>query len=110
MNSHSDTPATSTFGFCRLEIREDLLSTNAGRLRTRITQELDAASTARPSVFEVDLRGARIVDSVGLNLLVMVIKRVRTWGGKTRILLDDSNVRRTLQFTRLDSHADIVLR
>jgi len=109
MNSHSDSPVSSV-GFFRLEIREDLLSTKAVPLRTRITQELDAASATRPSLFEVDLRGARIVDSVGLNLLVMVIKRVRTWGGKTRILLDDSNVRRTLQFTRLDSHAEIVMR
>jgi anti-anti-sigma factor len=92
-----------------LPIRENLLSTNAAAFREKISRELDAASAARPDMVEVDLRGAQIVDSVGLNLIVMVIKRAQAWGGKIRLLVDDANVCRTFRFTRLDTHAEIVM-
>jgi anti-anti-sigma factor len=92
-----------------LLIRENLLSTNAAGFREMISTELDAAAEGRPPLVEVDLRGAKIVDSVGLNLIVMVIKRAQAWGGKVRLLVDDGNVQRTLRFTRLDAHAEVVM-
>jgi anti-anti-sigma factor len=92
-----------------LLIRENLLSTNAAGFREKISAELDAAAGGRPPLVEMDLRGARIIDSVGLNLIVMVIKRAQVWEGKVRLLVDDGNVQRTLRFTRLDAHAEIVM-
>jgi anti-anti-sigma factor len=103
-------PPVETQAKLALSIRENLLSTNAAGFRERITRELDQAAAARPSLVEVDLCGAKIVDSVGLNLIVMVIKRVQAWEGKVRLLVDDANVGRTFRFTRLDTHAEIVMR
>jgi len=103
-------PPVETRAALTLSIRENLLSTNAAGFREKITRELDQASAARPSLVEVDLCGAKIVDSVGLNLIVMVIKRVQAWEGKVRLLVDDANVARTFRFTRLDTHAEIVMR
>jgi anti-anti-sigma factor len=105
MNSPVDSRTILT-----LLIQESLLSTNATGFRETICRELDAASADRPPLVEVDLRGATMVDSVGLNLLVMVIKRVQAWEGKVRLLVDDANVCRTIRFTRLDTHAEIVMR
>lgn len=97
----------STATTLRLQIREDLLSTNAAEFREKIAGELAAAAATKPGIVEIDLRGARMIDSVGLNLLVMVIKKAQSWQGRTRLIVDDANVRRTLQFTRLDNHAEI---
>jgi anti-anti-sigma factor len=105
-----NSPVDSRAGKLTLRIQENLLSTNAAGFREKISRELDAASAARPAVVEVDLCGAKIVDSVGLNLIVMVIKKVTAWEGKVRLLVDDANVCRTFRFTRLDTHAEIVMR
>jgi anti-anti-sigma factor len=105
----SPSAAGSKGGLLTLRVPENLVSTSAARFREEFSRQLDAAAAACPVLVEVNLSGARFVDSVGLNLLVTVIKRVGAWGGKTRLQVDDPNVNRTLRFTRLDAHAEIVL-
>jgi anti-anti-sigma factor len=105
-----NSPVSSTIKVLTLRIQENLVSTNAAGFRERISSELDAASAGRPAVVEVDLCGAKMIDSVGLNLIVMVIKRVQSWDGKIRLLVNDANVARTLRFTRLDVHSEIVMK
>jgi anti-anti-sigma factor len=92
----------------RLVTRNDLLSTTAGHVRKQFFESLNTAVEPFPAVVEIDLRGARMVDSVGLNLIVTVVKRVRGWNGAMRIVVDSQNVYRCLQFTRLDSMAEVV--
>ena len=104
------TPVEARAGMLVLNIQESLLSTNAASYREKFSRELDQAAAARPSLVEVDLCGAKMVDSVGLNLIVMVIKKAQSWEGKVRLLVDDANVCRTFRFTRLDDHAEIVMR
>lgn len=89
-----------------LSIPGDILSTNAEDLRHRLFAELKAA-VGDPGLVEVDLSRASMVDSVGLNLLVSIIKRVKTHGGAVRFLVGNNNVERTFRFTRLDSQAEI---
>jgi len=91
----------------RFEIEGDILSSNAESLKEKIAGEL-AAAEGPVETFELSLVRTRMVDSVGLNLLVWLIKQIRVRGGKVRILLSDSNVLRTFQFTRLDREADVV--
>jgi anti-anti-sigma factor len=57
----------------------------------------------------LDLRAARIVDSVGLNLIVSIIRTARPSGRTVRVLVSNQNVRRVLAFTRIDQHAEIVV-
>ncbi len=49
-----------------------------------------------------------MVDSVGLNLLVTVIKQTKRAGGSVTLRVGSQNVERTFRFTRLDAHATVV--
>ena len=57
---------------------------------------------------EVDLTEAKMVDSVGLNLIVAAFKAVQQGGGKMLLRYSNSNVHRTFEFTRLGRHLDLV--
>jgi anti-anti-sigma factor len=61
-----------------------------------------------PRTVEIDLRRASMVDSVGLNLLVAVLKKAKALGSRTRFVISDNSVARIFQFTRLNEHADVV--
>ncbi len=89
----------------------DLTSTTAPSFRADVDQKLVAATRDHPgwSVVEIDLRTARMVDSVGLNQLVSIIKNVREKGGSVRILISHPNIQRILTFTRIDKHAEVRL-
>ena len=93
-----------------LVVESDILSTNAESLRSRmlgVLQSTEAGGEA-PGVFELDMRAARMIDSVGLNLLVWLLKKVQGAGGRLRLLIADTNIERTLQFTRLTQHVEVV--
>ena len=89
-------------------VESDILSTNAESVRTRLLDALQRPNAAADAIFELDLRAARMIDSVGLNLLVWLIKKVQERGGRVRLLIADNNIERTLQFTRLSQHAEVV--
>ena len=95
-----------------LVVEGDILSTNAESLRAGLFGVLQAADAAgeRMAVFELDIRAARMIDSVGLNLLVWLLKQVQGRRGRVRLLIADANIERTLQFTRLSQHAEVVRR
>jgi len=87
-------------------VHGDLTSTNAEIVRTEAFRVLDPAAgrlTAGQS-FTLNLSGARMVDSVGLNLIVSILKAVQQAGGSMTLVYSNPNVHRTLLFTRLDRH------
>ena len=89
----------------------DILSTNVGSVRQCLANPLQDLEAARGSfLFELDLQAARMIDSVGLNLLVWLIKNVQRLGGRTRLIIADINIDRTFQFTRLNQYAEVVHR
>ena len=90
-----------------ITISGDILSTNADALRSDIFQQLKALETGARAV-EIDLRPATMVDSVGLNLLVAVIKMVKRYEGTVQLTVGNNNVERTFRFTRLDAQAKVV--
>jgi len=49
-----------------------------------------------------------MVDSVGLNLIVTLLKRVQQRGGRMQIAYSSPNIFRTFTFTRLDKHVELV--
>lgn len=98
MNDTSKTPLYTAPG--------DILSTNAEATRTAILALVENSPAS--SVVELDLRATRMIDSVGLNLLVGAIKAKQQRGGEMRILVSHPGVQRILTFTRIDKHATIV--
>lgn len=86
----------------------DILSTNADALRKEILEAIDASGLgASWDTLVMDLRAARMVDSVGLNLLVAIIKTLGGRGRKLRLLVSSPHVKRALRFTRLDQIAAV---
>jgi anti-anti-sigma factor len=51
---------------------------------------------------------AKMIDSVGLNFVVTILKAVQANKGKLEVVYANPNVHRTLLFTRLDKHATLV--
>lgn len=85
----------------------DLLSTNAAAAQAELTRLMAADERWRTIV--LDLCAARIIDSVGLNLIVSIIRTTRPAGRSVRVVVSNRNVRRVLAFTRIDQHAEIVV-
>ena len=104
MNTSSPSTAGPTITHV---FRGDLLSTNAASHQAEISQLM--GSDDRWKTVVLDLRAARLVDSVGLNLIVSVIRGARPAGRGVRLLVSNQNVRRVLAFTRIDQHAEVLL-
>ena len=88
----------------------DLTSTNAAALRERVRDFLDAApgATVNWHTLRLELGTARMVDSVGLNLIVTILRAVQKAGRKMQVAYTNQNVFRTFQFTRLDQHIELI--
>jgi len=106
MNSNLDLQQESV----TLRVPGDLVSTNADAVRNEINGLLDTAGVAprKWDTFILDLAAAKMVDSVGLNLVVSLLKRVQARGGKMQITYSSPNIFRTFTFTRLDKHVQLV--
>lgn len=103
-----NTPTASSTGTTITHVfRGDLLSTNAAAAQADISRLMGADSHWKTIV--LDLRAARIVDSVGLNLIVSIIRGARPEGRSVRVIVSNQNVRRVLAFTRIDQHAEVVV-
>jgi len=89
----------------------NILNTNAQDVRVQLSKALGDPRSAAGSleVFELDVTRAEMIDSVGLNLIVWLLKAVRERRGRLRLLVGSVHVERTLQFTRLDQQAEVVL-
>jgi anti-anti-sigma factor len=96
-------------GALLLAVPGDLISTTADTARTAFAATLDAADARQPAwnAVHLDLRNAQMIDSVGLNLLVSVIKRVKAKGGTVTAYVTHRNVERTLAFTRLNTQMQV---
>ena len=106
MNPHQEPDKNSI----TLRVPGDLISTNAEALRKEAAGLLETPDGAprKSATFILDLRAARLVDSVGLNLVVGLLKRVQKLGARMQITYSNPNVLRTFTFTRLDQHVEMV--
>lgn len=93
-----------------LRVPGDLISTSAEALHSEINCLFSDAEPGhvRWDVFQLDLTAATMVDSVGLNLIVTLLKRVQSRNARMRISYSSQNVLRTLTFTRLDKYVELV--
>jgi anti-anti-sigma factor len=87
----------------------DVLSTTADSLRAALEEALRSPSTQAGAFecFEADLTQARMVDSVGLNLLVWLWRAVSARGGRLRVKISSPDIERTLRFTRFCDRVEV---
>ena len=90
----------------------NILSTNAHDVRAQLAKALGDPRSAAGVLefFELDITSAQMIDSVGLNLIVWLLKAVRERRASLRLLVASVHVQRTLQFTRLDQQMELVSR
>jgi len=90
----------------------DVLSTNAEQIRTEIFAlfELEAVKAAGWENLKLDLTAAKMVDSVGLNLIVSLYKEAHKRRAKTIAVISNPNIQRTFLFTRLDKHLQVIMK
>jgi anti-anti-sigma factor len=94
-----------------LTIPGDVLSTSADQFRTEILAllETESVKSSRWTTLVLDLTAAKMVDSVGLNLLVSLYKEAQKRTAKCSALIKSPNIQRTFAFTRLDAHIEVVM-
>ena len=90
----------------------DVLSTNAEQIRSEILAlfESDAVKTASWDTLRLDLTAAKMVDSVGLNLIVSLYKEAHKRRAKAIAVNSNPNIQRTFLFTRLDKHLQVIMK
>ena len=97
-------------GIFTITLNCDLTSTTAEQLRPELHAQLGTPTnpSAPWKLFRLDLAATKIVDSVGLNLIIGLLKAVQQRGAKMQILCANPNVHRTFLFTRLDQHVQLI--
>lgn len=93
-----------------MRIRGDLISTQAPEVRAEIFQifESEGREGLKWDTLRLDMAAATMLDSVGLNLLVTLLKRVQKRNARMQIVYSCPNVLRTIKFTRLDKHIEMI--
>jgi anti-anti-sigma factor len=87
-----------------VQIAGDLTSTTVGASHEFLERAVSAIEddAVNANTLQIELLGARIIDSVGLNTLIGAIKRVRAVRGLIVIVVGTASARRILTFARLD--------
>lgn len=95
--------ATSREQVLRVAIPGDLTSTTVAEARVALLAAIERLEeqSSGPRVLHIELTGARMIDSVGLNTLVGVVKRMRAMEGEVVVEIAHPSVERILTFTRL---------
>jgi ABC-type transporter Mla MlaB component len=93
-----------------LTIRRDVLSTGVRDLFDQLHAIQKDPQVLLPSwrTLELDLTRARMIDSMGLNFIVHILKWSKGRNAQARILIRDKNLDRLLRFTRMNEHAEVV--
>jgi len=89
----------------KIALKGDLLSTNADAGTQTLHEALEGTRAGQR--FVVDLRTARMIDSVGLNTLLGFIKRVNERGGAVTLRIGSPSVKRLFDISFLHELATI---
>jgi anti-anti-sigma factor len=97
-------------GVLHIKLSGDILSTGIPQIRQQMNAILETPEVATQpwTLMNLDLGRARLIDSMGLNFLVGLLKVIHGRGAAMRITICDNNLDRLLRFTRLHEHAEVV--
>ena len=101
-------PETKTL---RIEIGNDLLSTTFDKIVAGIDRILgsDEVKKGAWSRLLLDLTQAKLIDSMGLNIIVSLIKKAQAHPAKIAARISSPTIHRTFLFTRLEKYMEIEL-
>lgn len=91
-----------------LKIKGDILSTNAEERANQIGEALDSHREIK--AVKLDMNAAKMVDSVGLNMLLGVIKTVIERGAEITFHISSPSIHRVFLMSRFDKLAKIHFR
>ena len=96
----------------QVTIPGDILSSNAAALREDLFQLLGTPGIRNGdwTLLRLELSRAKMIDSVGLNLLVALVRDMKAQNRKLQAFIASPNIHRTFQFTRLDQQIQVVQR
>lgn len=90
-----------------VQVPGDLVSTNADQLRAALATTLNSETAPPWDRLRLELLAAKMVDSVGLNLIVTLVRVAQKFDRKVQVTYTNPNILRTFQFTRLDQHVEL---
>jgi len=95
----------------KMTIFGDVISTNVDELQKKVTEVLQGTSVSQGgwNQFVLNLTSARMIDSLGLNLILSIVKKMKINEANIKILIANSTVHRTFLATRMDKIAEIEL-
>lgn len=108
----STTSTASLADTVYVSVSGDLTSTTFEQAKLAVFQAIAEADARHAPwhTLRIDLGSARMVDSVGLNLLVHVIKHVEQRGNRLELVIGHPSVARAIAFTRLDTRLTVIRR
>jgi anti-anti-sigma factor len=85
-----------------VDVSEDVISTHVSELRKGLMGILDEANTQSWKALYLDLRNARMVDSMGMNWLFAESVRLKELNKTFVIRISSPAIHRVMQFAGLD--------
>ena len=93
-----------------ITLKGDVLSTNAEEFSDNINRIIKKHKPANWDELKLDLNSARIIDSMGLNMILNTVKQVQAAGKSMKIHISSSSIQRVFIFSRLDKAVEIVIK
>ena len=93
-----------------LVVDGDVLSTTAETCVAEIEERLSEHNSRKWRNFQLDLRTARMVDSVGLNVIITLVKKMLKKKKPMKIYIASPSVKRVFEFSHLGKYVDIVFK
>lgn len=95
----------------KLTIQRDLISTTVDDIHAQLLVILERYDVVQAdwAVLNIDLTAAKMVDSLGLNLLLFLIKKAQLRTAKIQATISSQPVYRTFLATRMDKLMHVTL-
>ncbi|MFZ5806689.1 MAG: STAS domain-containing protein [Verrucomicrobiota bacterium] len=86
---------------------QDVLSSVVEEMSFLIKKNLEDKKQEDWNILEIDLHAVRVMDSMGLNLLIGLLKHAQLRNARVRCKISSPTIHRTFLFTRLDKQMDV---
>ena len=93
-----------------IRVRGDILSTNAEACLSSASDILRKERAKEWEKVSLDLNSARMVDSVGLNAIIGLVKNLQAQNKPVTVYISSAAVHRVFLFSRLDTIVNIVFK
>lgn len=89
-------------GVLTLKVYKDILNTNVNQIGPALEEALECFSDDKTEKCIYDLATSNIIDSVGLNMLINVVKKTLGIPLAVEIIISSPSVKRVVEFSGID--------